>query len=192
MPDATYLPLISFFRRLIITMSITSKRIQVMHLNKGSDKIVIVQSMHNTVTGLMTHNKAKLTSSLSRKQTSEFACSLKPVRTCDEHQPFINLASPGTKSHSPCSRGKLPSALKDFGDKSPCSITNANSSTNSHSGSAIKMSNDENYSNCSNSFTSFSMTMPIMAASTTSVKEQLAEMVGIIAKLTKMVEEKDM
>ena len=36
------------------------------------------------------------------------------------------------------------------------------------------------------------MTMPVMAMGTTSVEEQLEEMTRAIAKLTKMVEEKDM
>ena len=35
------------------------------------------------------------------------------------------------------------------------------------------------------------MTMPKMATNTTSIKEQLANMARVIAKLTKMVEEKD-
>ncbi|KAL6314070.1 hypothetical protein AAG906_011805 [Vitis piasezkii] len=55
------------------------------------------------------------------------------------------------------------------------------------------MSKGGNYSDHSNSFTSpFSMTMPVMAMGTTSVEEQLANMAHAIAKLTKMVEEKDM
>ena len=36
------------------------------------------------------------------------------------------------------------------------------------------------------------MTMPVMTTGTTSVEEQLAEMAHTIAKLTKMVEDKDM
>ena len=77
----------------------------------------------------------------------------------------------------------------DFGDKSPCSITDANSST----GLPIGMLKEENYSNCFNSFTShFSMTMPVMENDTTSVEEQLIEMARAIAKLTKTIEKKDM
>ncbi|KAJ9693467.1 hypothetical protein PVL29_012302 [Vitis rotundifolia] len=169
------------------------KRTQVVHVNKCNDDLVITQSTHNAATGPMTRNKAKSTSSISTKQTSEFACLLKQVRTRDEHQPLITLVSLGAKSHSPRSKGKLSLALKDFGDKSPYSVTNANSSTSSHSRSPIGMSKKENYSNHSNSFTSpFSMTMPVMATGTTSVEEQLAEMARAIAKLTKTVEEKDM
>ena len=141
----------------------------------------------------MTRSKAKSTFSLSTKQTSESACLLKQVKTRDEHQPFITLVSLGAKSHSPCSKGKIPSILQDFGDKSICSVTNANSSTNSHSGSSTGMSNEENYSNHSDSFTSpFLMTMSIMATDTTSLEEQLTEMARVITKLTKTVEEKDM
>ena len=92
-----------------------SKRTRVVHVNKGNDKIVIVQLTHNTATGPMTRSKAKSTSSLSTKQTSESACLLKLVKTRDEHQPFITLVSLGAKSHSPRSRGKLSSTLKDFG-----------------------------------------------------------------------------
>ena len=81
----TSLPLISFFRRLISTSSMTPKRTQVMHVNKGHDKIIIAQSRHDAATGLMTRSKAKSTSSLSTKQISESVCLLKLIRTCDEH-----------------------------------------------------------------------------------------------------------
>ena len=171
----------------------TPKRTQVVHVNKGNDKIIITQSTHNTATGLMTCSKAKSTSSLSTKQTSESTCLLKPVRTRDEHQPLITLVSLGAKSHSPHRRGKLPSILKDFEDKSHFSITDANSNTSSHSGSPTRMSKEEKYSNHSDSFTSpFSMTMSVMATHTTSIEEQLAEIACVIAKLTKIVEENDM
>ena len=127
-------------------------------------KIVIAQSTHNTTMGPMTLSKAKSTSSLSTKQTSGPTCLLKPVRTRDEHQPFITLASSGARSHSPHSMRKIPSALKDFGDKSSCSITDANFRTDSHSRSPNGMSKKEKYFNCSDSFTSpFLMTMPVMA-----------------------------
>ena len=141
--------------------------------------------------GSMTRSKAKSTSSLSIKQTSEFACLLKSVRTRDEHQPLITLVSLRAKSHSPRSRGKLPSTLQNFGDKSPCFVTDANSSTGSCSRLSTGMSNEENYSNRFDFFTSpFLMTMPVMETDTTSVKEQLAEMAHAIAKLTKTVEER--
>ena len=120
----------------------------------------------------MTLSKAKSTFSLSIKQTSESAYLLKPVRMRDEHQPLITLVSLGVKSHSPRSRGKLSSTLKDFGDKSPYSITDVNSSTDSHFGLLTGMSNEENYSNCSDSFISpFLMTMSLMTIDTTYVKE---------------------
>ena len=100
-PDGTSLPLIFFVRRFIITTSMTPKRTQVVHVNKGNDKIVIAQSTHDAATGPMTHSKAKSTSSLSTKQTSDSACLLKLVRICDEHQPLITLVSSRAKSHSP-------------------------------------------------------------------------------------------
>ena len=169
------------------------KRTQVVHVNKGNDKIVIAQSTHDAITGPMTRRKAKTISSLSTKQTSESVCLLKPVRTRDEYQTLITLVSLGAKSYSPRHRGKLPSTLQDFGDKSSCSITNANSSTDSRSRSPTETSNEENYSNHSDSFTSpFLMTMSIMATDTTSLEEQLTEMARVITKLTKTVEEKDM
>ena len=140
-PNGTSLPLISFIRKLITTMSMVPKRTQVVHVNKGNDKIVIAQSTHNTATGPMTRNKAKSTSSLSTKQTGESVCLLKPVKMRDEHQPFITLAFLRAKSYSPHSRRKLPSALKDFRNKPPCSVTNANSRTSSHSGSPTRISN---------------------------------------------------
>ena len=86
----------------------TLKRTQVVHVNKGNDKIVIAQSTHDTTTSPMTRSKAKSTSSISTKQIIEFACLLKQVRTRDEHQPLITLVSLGAKSHSPRRRGKLP------------------------------------------------------------------------------------
>ena len=102
------------------------------------------------------------------------------------------MASLGAKGHSPHSREKLPSTLKDFGDKSPCSVTDANSNTRSHSELPTRMLKEENYYNRSDSFTSpFSMTMSIMATNTTSVNEQLAEMTRAITKLTKTIEKKD-
>ena len=77
--------------------------------------------------------------------------------------------------NSPYSKEKLPLALKDFRDKSPCYVTDANSSTSLHSKSPIGTSKEKNYFNRSNSFTSpFLMTMSVMATSTTSVEEQLA------------------
>ena len=192
-PSGTSLPLIYFLRRLISTMSMTPKRTQVVHVNKGNDMIVIVQSTHDTATVPITHSKAKSTSSISTKQISEFACLLKQVRTRDEHQPLITLVPLGAKSHSPRSRGKLPSTLQDFGDKSPYSATNANPSISSHSGSPTGMSKEEKYSNRSDSFTSpFLMTMSEMVTDTTFVEEQLVEMARTLAKLTKMDEEKDM
>ena len=143
---------------------------QVVHANKGNDKIIIAQSTHDTATVPMTRSKAKSTSSISTKQTSESACLLKQVRTRDEYQPLITLVSLRAKGHSPRSRGKLPSTLQDFGDKSPCSISDANSSTDSHFESPTRTSKEENYSNCSDSFTSpLSMTMPVMATDTTSI-----------------------
>ena len=81
----TSLPLISFVRRLISTSLIPPKRTQVVQVNKGNDKIVITQSTHDAATGPMTRSKAKSTSSLSTKQTSESTCLLKLVRTRDEY-----------------------------------------------------------------------------------------------------------
>ena len=193
MPGGKSLPLIFFVRRLISTMSMAPQRTQVVHGNKGNDKIIIAQSTHDTTTSPMTRSKAKSTSSLSTKQISESTCLLKSVRMCDEHQPLITLVFLGLKSHSPHSKGKLPSTLKHFGGKSPYSVINANSSTDLHFGSPTGMSKEENYSNHSDSFTSpFSMTMPVMTIDTTSVEEQLAQMARVIAKLTKTDEEKDM
>ena len=81
----TSLSLISFIRKMITTTSMASKRIQVVHVNKGSDKIVIAQSTHNTVMGPITRSKAKSTYSPSTKHISDSTCLLKPVRTHDEH-----------------------------------------------------------------------------------------------------------
>ena len=121
----------------------------------------------------MTRSKVKSTSLPSTKQTSESTCLLKLVRTHDKHQPSIILASPRAKNHSPHSKGKLSLALKDFEDNSPCSITDTNSSTGSHSRLPTGMSNEENYSNHSDSFTSpFLMIIPVMATDATSVEEQ--------------------
>ena len=141
---------------------ITPKKTQVVHVNKGNDKIVIAQSTHDIATSPMNYSKAKSTFSLSTKQSSESACLLISVRMHDEHQPLITLVSLGAKSHSPRSKGKLPSALKDFRDKSPCFVIDANFSTGLHFGSPIGMSKEKNYSNCSDSFTfPFSMTLSV-------------------------------
>lgn len=58
---------------------------QVACVNKGNDKIIITQSTHNTVIGLMTYSKAKSTTTFSAKQASKHTCLLKLVRTYDEH-----------------------------------------------------------------------------------------------------------
>ena len=103
------------------------------------------------------------------------------------------MAFSGAKSRSPHSKGKLPLVLKDFRDKSSCFVTDTNSSTSSYSESPIGISKEENYFNRFDSFTfHFSMTMPIMVTDTTTIEEQLAEMARTIAKLTKIVDEKDM
>ena len=72
---------------------ITPKKTQVVHVNKGNDKIVIAQSTHDIATSPMNYSKAKSTFSLSTKQSSESACLLKSVRMHDEHQPLITLVS---------------------------------------------------------------------------------------------------
>lgn len=54
----------------------------------------------------MTHSKAKSTTTFLAKQASDPICFLKLVRTCDEHQPFITLASLRAKGHIPRSKKK--------------------------------------------------------------------------------------
>ena len=71
---------------------------------QGNDKIVISQSTHNIPIGPMTHRKAKSTTALSLKQASKHTCFLKPIRTHDEYQQFITLASLGAKGQNPHSR----------------------------------------------------------------------------------------
>ena len=46
----------------------TSKKTQVAYVNKGSDKIVIIQSTHNNAMGPMTHSKEKSTYSNKKKK----------------------------------------------------------------------------------------------------------------------------
>ena len=75
---------------------------------------------------------------IKKKKKSEPTCLLKPVRTHDGHKPFITLAFLGAKGHSPRNRRKLPSTLKNFGNKSPYPITDANSNIDSHSKSPLK------------------------------------------------------
>lgn len=193
MPSGTSLPIISFVRRLTIITLMTSKRTQVAYVNKDNDKIVIAQLTYNIAIGPMTHSKVKSTSTLSTKQISEPTCLLKPMRTCDKHQSFIALIFLGAKGHNPHSREKLPSTLKDSGDKSPYSVIDTNYSTGSCSGSPTRMSKEDTYPNHSESFTShFLMIMLIVAMITISIEEQLAKMACVIATLTKTDEEKDM
>ncbi|RVX05212.1 Retrovirus-related Pol polyprotein from transposon RE1 [Vitis vinifera] len=168
---------------------------QYMH-NPGEQHMnAVMRILRRSTSGYFTFVGGNLVTWKSKKQMSSLVQVQKrnlEVRTRNEHQPLITLVSLGTKGHSPRSRGKLPSTLQDFGDKSPCSITYANSSTGSHSESPTGMSKEENYSNHSDSFTSpFSMTVSVMATGTTSIEEQLEEMARVIAKLTKIVEEKD-
>ena len=79
--------------------------------------------------------------------------------------------------------------MKDFGDKSLHPIDDANSTN----GSPIRVSNQNNSFDQSNSFTSsFSVAMSVMATSTIYMEEQLAKMARVIAKLTKTIKEKDL
>ena len=168
MLSGTSLSLISFVRRLISTTSMAPKRTQVVHVNKGNDKIVIAQSTHDAATGLTTRSKEKSTSSLLTKQTSESACLLKLIRKHDEHQPLITLVSLGVKSSSPRARENSLQHYRILGINLLALLPDANSSIGSRSGSPTGMSKEENYSNRSNSFNSpFSMTMPVMVTSTT-------------------------
>ncbi|KAJ9709214.1 hypothetical protein PVL29_000927 [Vitis rotundifolia] len=50
MLGGTFLPFIFFTNKMITTKTMTSKKIQVAHVNKGDDKIVITQSTHSTST----------------------------------------------------------------------------------------------------------------------------------------------
>ena len=53
---------------------VTSKKIKVVHVDKGNDKIVITPSAHNISIGPMTHSKVKSTSALLGKQASIPLC----------------------------------------------------------------------------------------------------------------------
>ena len=67
----TTLPLISFSKKVITSKTMTSKKTQAMHVNKGDDNIFITQSTHNISMGLVTHKKIKLTIVHSEKLASE-------------------------------------------------------------------------------------------------------------------------
>lgn len=171
MPSGTSLPIISFVRRLTIITLMTSKRTQVAYVNKDNDKIVIAQLTYNIAIGPMTHSKVKSTSTLSTKQISEPTCLLKLMRMRDKHQSFIALILLGAKGHNPHSREKLPSTLKDSGDKSPYSVIDTNYSTGSCSRSPTRMLKEDTYPNHSESFTShFLMIMLIVATITISIE----------------------
>lgn len=72
MLGGTSLSLISYAKNVITTKTITSKKAQATHANKGDDhKIVITQSTHSTSTSLMTCSKVKSTTALSVKLESE-------------------------------------------------------------------------------------------------------------------------
>ena len=169
-PSDTYLPLISFSKKLITTKMMASKNTQVMYVNKSDNKIVITQTTHNTSTGLTTHRKAKSTTAPSAKLVCyKHTCLIK--ETCNNYQPLIALASLGKKGQSPHCWEKHLSTLKDSKDKSPYFVVDVNSSTNSHSRSPTRKSKKDNSSNDSDSFTySFTMTVPIKTIGTTSIE----------------------
>ena len=75
----------------------TFKKIQVTHVDKGDDKIVITKPTRSTSTGPITRTKAKSTIALSTKLTSEHTHFLKTTRKHDVYQPTITLTSLGAK-----------------------------------------------------------------------------------------------
>ena len=66
---------------MITIKMMTSKKVQVMHNDKGDDKIVITQLTRSMSTSLVTHNKVKLTIAPPRKLASEHTHLLKTTRT---------------------------------------------------------------------------------------------------------------
>ena len=89
--------------------------------------------------GLMTHSKAKSTTTLLAKLASKYTHLLKTTRMHDSYQLIIILAYLGIKSQSLHSREKHISTLKDSGNKSPYSVVDANFNTDSHFRSPIEI-----------------------------------------------------
>ena len=71
----------------------TSKKIQVTHVDKGDDKIVITKPTRCTSTSLITRSKAKSTIAPSTELTSEHTHLLKTTGKRDVYQPAITLTS---------------------------------------------------------------------------------------------------
>ena len=70
---------------MITTKTMTFKKAQATHVDKGNDKIDITQLTYNTSMGTMTHSKAKSTIALSTKLESENTHLLKTMGTHDSY-----------------------------------------------------------------------------------------------------------
>ncbi|KAH7863965.1 hypothetical protein Vadar_024075 [Vaccinium darrowii] len=164
----------------------TSKKIQVAQINKKLTKNVALATNNSSAsTGSLTRSKA-------RAKVIPTNQGVAPKVLQSKYQPVATLL---TKKKDEEGSQKLPSNAENsvsgsLSPRPPCSVSDANSSTGSHSGSSPSPPKRLELSGRSNS--SYSMGMQVMTTGATTVEEQLATMAHTIEKLTKTVEDKDL
>ncbi|KAH7835782.1 hypothetical protein Vadar_029832 [Vaccinium darrowii] len=164
----------------------TSKKIQVALINNKLTKNVALATNNSTAsTGQVMRSKARATVIRTNQGVA-------PKVLSGKHQPIAMLP---TKKKDEEGSQKLPSKAENSvsGSLSPrpsCSVSDANSSTGSHSGSSHSPSKHSNSPSCSES--SYSVAMQAMTTGAATLEEQMATMARAIEKLTKTMEEKDL
>ncbi|KAH7859842.1 hypothetical protein Vadar_006138 [Vaccinium darrowii] len=162
------------------------KKIQTASISKKANKnVTVATNSSSTSTGPLTRSEAKATAIPASKGVA-------PTVLQGKYQP---IATRPTQKKGEEGSQKLPSNAKNSvsGSLSPRpsrSISDANSSTGSYSGSSP--SSPKSSESPSRSESSYSVAMQAMTTGAGTVEEQLATMARAIEKLTKTVEEKDL
>ncbi|KAH7843992.1 hypothetical protein Vadar_023234 [Vaccinium darrowii] len=162
------------------------KKIQTASISKKANKnVTVATNSSSTSTGPLTRSKAKATAIPASKGVA-------PTVLQGKYQPVATLP---TKKKDEEGSQKLPSNAENSvsGSLSPRpsrSVSDADSSTGSHSGSSPSL--PKRSESPSRSESSYSVAMQAMTTGAATVEEQLATMARAIEKLTKTVEEKDL
>ncbi|KAH7845011.1 hypothetical protein Vadar_034180 [Vaccinium darrowii] len=162
------------------------KKIQTASISKKANKnVAVATNSSSTSTGPLTRSKAKATAIPASKGVA-------PTVLQGKYQPVATLP---TKKKDEEGSQKLQSNAENSiaGSLSPRpsrSVSDADSSTGSHSGSSP--SSPKRSESPSRSESSYSVAMQAMTTGAATVEEQLATMARAIEKLTKTVEEKDL
>ncbi|KAF7142225.1 hypothetical protein RHSIM_Rhsim05G0112700 [Rhododendron simsii] len=166
-----------------------SKKVQATSINKNTSKnATVAKNSGSTSTGPATRSKAKATVIITDQGAKP---KVNPAKVpLGKRQGVATLAAKKEEEGSE----KLPSnSESSMSASSPLpthSVSDADSSTGSHSGSSP--SSPKSLGSPIQSDASYSMAMQAMATDAATVEEQLATMARAIEKLTKTVEDKDL